>query len=72
MAAVAYRPGERAAGRRDGRRGCDGGAAVSRSGSDDDARWDTYRNCAFNEILGFDSLAYYKTLQVTILGLGPI
>jgi acyl-CoA dehydrogenase len=37
-----------------------------------DARWDTYRNCALNEILGFYGLAYWYTWQVTILGLGPI
>jgi acyl-CoA dehydrogenase len=36
-----------------------------------DARWDTFRNCAFNEILGFYGLAYWYTWQVTILGLGP-
>ena len=34
-------------------------------------RWDTYRNCALNEILGFYGLAYWYTWQVTILGLGP-
>ncbi|MGD9330444.1 MAG: acyl-CoA dehydrogenase [Desulfobacterales bacterium] len=39
---------------------------------DPDARWDTYRNCFFNEILGFYGLAYWYTWQVTILGLGPI
>ncbi len=36
------------------------------------ARWDTYRNCDFNEILGFYGLAYWYTWQVSILGLGPI
>jgi acyl-CoA dehydrogenase len=35
-------------------------------------RWDTHRNCAFNEILGFYGLPYWYTWQVTILGLGPI
>ena len=35
-------------------------------------RWDTYRNSAFNEILGFYGLPYWYTWQVTILGLGPI
>jgi len=35
------------------------------------ARWDTYRNGALNEILGFYGLAYWYTWQVTILGLGP-
>ena len=39
---------------------------------DPDARWDTHRNCVFNEILGFYGLAYWYTWQVTILGLGPI
>ncbi len=39
---------------------------------DGDKRWDTYRNCAFNEILGFYGLQYWYTWQVTILGLGPI
>ena len=41
-------------------------------GDNADARWDTYRNCEFNEILGFYGLAYWYTWQVTILGLGPI
>jgi len=35
-------------------------------------RWDTFRNCEFNEILGFYGLCYWYTWQVTILGLGPI
>jgi len=35
-------------------------------------RWDTWRNCEFNEILGFYGLAYWYTWQVSILGLGPI
>tara|TARA_B110001454_G_scaffold209516_1_gene223083 strand:+ start:65 stop:1762 length:1698 start_codon:yes stop_codon:yes gene_type:complete len=39
---------------------------------DGKTRWDTYRNCALNEILGFYGLAYWYTWQVTILGLGPI
>ncbi|MFZ5573242.1 MAG: acyl-CoA dehydrogenase family protein [Thermodesulfobacteriota bacterium] len=34
--------------------------------------WDTYRNCFFNEILGFYGLPYWYTWQVSILGLGPI
>jgi acyl-CoA dehydrogenase len=42
------------------------------AGGNPDARWDTYRNCVFNEILGFYGLAYWYTWQVTILGLGPI
>lgn len=37
-----------------------------------DARWDTWRNSGFNEILGFYGLAYWYTWQVSILGLGPI
>ena len=36
------------------------------------ARWDTWRNCALNEILGFYGLCYWYTWQVSILGLGPI
>jgi acyl-CoA dehydrogenase len=39
---------------------------------DDDARWDTWRNCEFNEILAFYGLCYWYTWQVSILGLGPI
>ncbi len=39
---------------------------------DKDCRWDTWRNCALNEVLGFYGLAYWYTWQVTILGLGPI
>jgi len=35
-------------------------------------RWDSNRNCALNEILGFYGLAYWYTWQVSILGLGPI
>jgi acyl-CoA dehydrogenase len=35
------------------------------------ARWDTFRNCAVNELLGFYGLPYWYTWQVTILGLGP-
>ena len=30
---------------------------------DGDKRWDTYRNCAFNEILGFYGLGYWYTWQ---------
>jgi len=37
-----------------------------------EARWDTWRNCEFNEILGFYGLAYWYTWQVSILGLGPV
>jgi len=39
---------------------------------DPDARWDTFRNCDFNEVLGFYGLPYWYAWQVTILGLGPI
>ncbi|MBW2564002.1 MAG: acyl-CoA dehydrogenase, partial [Deltaproteobacteria bacterium] len=39
---------------------------------DEDSRWDTFRNCAFNEILGFYGLCYWYTWQVSMLGLGPI
>ncbi len=38
----------------------------------DDCRWDTWRNCEFNEILAFYGLHYWYTWQVSILGLGPI
>jgi acyl-CoA dehydrogenase len=38
----------------------------------DGARWDTGRNCALNEVLGFYGLPYWYTWQVSILGLGPI
>ncbi|MCJ7707639.1 MAG: acyl-CoA dehydrogenase, partial [Anaerolineales bacterium] len=37
-----------------------------------DCRWDTWRNCEFNEILAFYGLAYWYTWQVSILGLGPV
>ena len=36
------------------------------------ARWDTWRNCELNEVLGFYGLPYWYTWQVSILGLGPI
>ncbi|MFU8794714.1 MAG: acyl-CoA dehydrogenase [Dethiobacteria bacterium] len=39
---------------------------------DDKCRWDTWRNCEFNEILAFYGLHYWYTWQVSILGLGPI
>jgi len=42
------------------------------AGGDPDKRWDTARNAAFNEILGFYGLSYWYAWQVTILGLGPI
>ncbi len=38
----------------------------------DGCRWDTSRNCAINEVLGFYGLSYWYTWQVSILGLGPI
>jgi acyl-CoA dehydrogenase len=41
-------------------------------GASPDARWDTYRNCFFNEVLGFYGLCYWYTWQVSILGLGPV
>ena len=44
----------------------------SRYSDDPDARWDTYRNCEFNEIIAFYGLGYWYTWQVSILGLGPI
>ncbi len=44
----------------------------SKYGCDEATRWDTSRNCEFNEILGFYGLAYWYTWQVSILGLGPI
>ena len=37
-----------------------------------DKRWDTARNAALSEILGFYGLPYWYTWQVTVLGLGPI
>jgi acyl-CoA dehydrogenase len=40
--------------------------------TDGETRWDTWRNCGFNEILGFYGLSYWYTWQVTMLGLGPI
>ena len=39
---------------------------------DKDCRWDTARNTAFSEILGFYNLSHWYTWQVSILGLGPI
>jgi len=44
----------------------------SEFGFSPDCRWDTWRNCAFNELLGFYGLAYWYTWQVSILGLGPV
>ena len=39
---------------------------------DPDKRWDTARNAALSEILGFYGLGYWYTWQVTVLGLGPV
>jgi acyl-CoA dehydrogenase len=47
------------------------GASYHEAG-DADCRWDTWRNCEFNEILAFYGLHYWYTWQVSILGLGPI
>ncbi|BBH67522.1 acyl-CoA dehydrogenase [Actinoplanes sp. OR16] len=38
----------------------------------DGTRWDTARNVALSEILGFYGLNYWYTWQVTVLGLGPV
>jgi acyl-CoA dehydrogenase len=35
-------------------------------------RWDTARNAALSEILGFYGVSYWYTWQVTVLGLGPV
>lgn len=45
---------------------------AAEAGDAADKRWDTARNCAFNEISAFYGLQYWYTWQVTILGLGPI
>jgi acyl-CoA dehydrogenase len=45
---------------------------AAEGGDSSDKRWDTARNCAFNEISAFYGLQYWYTWQVTILGLGPI
>jgi len=39
---------------------------------EEQCRWDTWRNCAFNEVLAFYGLHYWYAWQVSILGLGPI
>ncbi|MCK9229571.1 MAG: acyl-CoA dehydrogenase [Syntrophales bacterium] len=44
----------------------------SKYGPDESYRWDTWRNCEFNEITAFYGLHYWYTWQVSILGLGPI
>jgi acyl-CoA dehydrogenase len=45
---------------------------AAEAGGAPDKRWDTARNCAFNEISAFYGLQHWYTWQVTILGLGPI
>ncbi|HWS39333.1 MAG TPA: acyl-CoA dehydrogenase family protein [Actinoplanes sp.] len=45
---------------------------ASDGGADGDKRWDTARNAALSEILGFYGLDYWYTWQVTVLGLGPV
>jgi acyl-CoA dehydrogenase len=42
------------------------------SADDPEKRWDTARNAALSEILGFYGLDYWYTWQVTVLGLGPV
>jgi acyl-CoA dehydrogenase len=42
------------------------------AGGEENKRWDTARNAALNEILGFYGLNYWYPWQVTILGLGPV
>jgi len=42
------------------------------SADDPRKRWDTARNAALSEILGFYGLDYWYTWQVTVLGLGPV
>ena len=39
---------------------------------DENKRWDTARNAALSEILGFYGLNYWYTWQVTVLGLGSV
>ncbi|MFR9779783.1 acyl-CoA dehydrogenase family protein [Micromonospora sp. MS34] len=39
---------------------------------DPEKRWDTARNAALSEILGFYGLGYWYAWQVTVLGLGPV
>jgi acyl-CoA dehydrogenase len=38
----------------------------------EDSRWDTWRNSAFAEIIGFYGFTYWYTFQVTMLGLCPV
>lgn len=37
-----------------------------------DSAWNTYINCAFNEVAAFYGSCYWYTWQVSMLGLGPI
>jgi len=39
---------------------------------EDDACWDTWRNTAFAEIVGFYGITYWYTFQVSMLGLVPV
>jgi len=45
---------------------------AEQANGDPDKRWDTFRICDMNEILGFYGLSYWYAWQVSILGLGPI
>nr|WP_223198396.1 acyl-CoA dehydrogenase family protein [Solihabitans fulvus] len=45
---------------------------AAEGGGDPNKRWDTARNAALSEILGFYGLQYWYAWQVTVLGLGPI
>ncbi|WP_404815950.1 acyl-CoA dehydrogenase family protein [Streptomyces thermolineatus] len=45
---------------------------AAQAGGNPDKRWDTSRNAALSEILGFYGLNYWYTWQVTVLGLGPV
>ncbi|MFG3708919.1 acyl-CoA dehydrogenase family protein [Micromonospora sp. NPDC047670] len=45
---------------------------AAEGGGDPAKRWDTARNAALSELLGFYGLGYWYTWQVTVLGLGPV
>ncbi|MDV3127322.1 acyl-CoA dehydrogenase [Mycobacterium sp. 21AC1] len=45
---------------------------ASEAGGNPDKRWDTARNAAYSQILGFYGMQYWYVWQVTILGMGPI
>ncbi|MEV4843212.1 acyl-CoA dehydrogenase [Micromonospora matsumotoense] len=45
---------------------------AAEGGGDPAKRWDTARNAALSEVLGFYGLGYWYTWQVTVLGLGPV